>query len=172
VPLGRLFLFFLKVGAVLYGSGYVLVAYLEGGLVRQHGWLTHPQLLDAIALGQLTPGPVLSTATFVGYVLAGTPGAAVATVGIFLPSFFVVLAFNPLVPRLRESAWMGAFLDAVNVAAVGLMAAVTFELGAATLQTGPAWLIAALAGVAVLRFRLNAVWIVFGGAAVGRLLAL
>jgi chromate transporter len=170
VSLGRLFLFFLKVGAVLYGSGYVLVAYLEGGLVRQHGWLTHPQLLDAVALGQLTPGPVLSTATFIGYVVAGTPGAALATVGIFLPSFFFVLALNPLVPKLRRSAWMGAFLDAVNVAAVGLMAAVTLELGAATLRSWPAWLIAALAAVAVLRFRVGAVWVVLGGAVLGRLL--
>lgn len=171
VPLGKLFLFFLKVGAVLYGSGYVLVAYLEGGLVRQYGWLTEPQLLDAVALGQLTPGPVLSTATFIGYVLAGAPGAALATVGIFLPSFFFVLALNPLVPKLRRSAWMAAFLDAVNVAAVGLMVAVTVELGTATLRSWPAWTIAALAAVAVLRFRLNAAWIVLGGALLGRLLA-
>jgi chromate transporter len=171
VPLGKLFLFFLKVGAVLYGSGYVLVAFLEGGLVRGYGWLTEPQLLDAVALGQLTPGPVLSTATFIGYVLAGTPGAVVATVGIFLPSFFFVLALNPLVPRLRESVWMGAFLDAVNVAAIGLMAAVTIELGRATLTIWPAWLIAGLAAAAALRFRINAAWLVLGGALLGRLLA-
>ncbi|HEX6200784.1 MAG TPA: chromate efflux transporter [Thermoanaerobaculia bacterium] len=171
VPLGKLFLFFLQVGAVLYGSGYVLVAFLEGGLVERFGWLTEGQLLDAVALGQLTPGPVLSTATFIGYVLAGAPGAAVATVGIFLPSFLFVLALNPLVPKLRRSAWMGAFLDAVNAAAVGLMAAVTVELGAAALRSWPAWTIALLAAAAVLRFRVNAVWIVAGGALLGRLLA-
>jgi chromate transporter len=170
VPLGQLFLFFLKVGAVLYGSGYVLFAYLEGGLVDRLGWLSRPELLDAVALGQLTPGPVLSTATFVGYVVAGLPGAAVATVGIFLPSFLFVLVVNPWVPKLRRSAWMGAFLDAVNVAAVGLMAAVTFRLGAATLDAWPAWAIAALSAVAVLRFRVGAVWIVLAGALLGRLL--
>lgn len=119
----------------------------------------------------IKPGPVLSTATFIGYVLAGAPGAALATVGIFLPSFFFVLALNPLVPKLRRSAWMGAFLDAVNVAAVGLIAAVTLQLGAATLHSWPAWVIAALATLAVLRFKLNAAWIVLGGAALGRLLA-
>ncbi|HUP43249.1 MAG TPA: chromate efflux transporter [Thermoanaerobaculia bacterium] len=170
VPLGQLFLFFLKVGAVLYGSGYVLVAFLEGGLVRRYGWLTEGQLLDAVALGQLMPGPVLSTATFIGYVLAGAPGAAVATVGIFLPSFLFVLALNPLVPKLRRSAWMAAFLDAVNVAAVGLMAAVTVKLGAAALTSWPAWLIAGLAAAAALRFRVNAAWLVLAGALLGRLL--
>jgi chromate transporter len=170
VPILELFLFFLKIGAVLYGSGYVLFAYLEGGLVERLGWLTRTELLDAVALGQLTPGPVLSTATFIGYVVAGLPGAAVATVGIFLPSFLFVLVLNPWVPRLRESAWMGAFLDAVNVAAVGLMAAVTFELGAATLDAWPAWLIAVLSAVAVLRFKVNAAWIVVAGALLGRLL--
>jgi chromate transporter len=170
VPVLELFLFFLKIGAVLYGSGYVLFAYLEGGLVERLGWLTQPELLDAVALGQLTPGPVLSTATFIGYVVAGLPGAAVATVGIFLPSFLFVLLLNPLVPKLRRSAWMGAFLDAVNVAAVGLMAAVTFELGAATLDAWPAWLIAILSAVAVLRFKVNAAWIVVVAALLGRLL--
>lgn len=170
VPIGQLFLYFLKIGAVLYGSGYVLFAYLEGGLVDRLGWLSQPQLLDAIALGQLTPGPVLSTATFIGYTIAGVPGAAAATVGIFLPSFLFVLVLNPLVPKLRRSVWMGAFLDAVNVAAVGLMAAVTVELGTATLTSWPAWLIAVLAAVAVLRFRLNAAWIVLAGALLGRAL--
>jgi chromate transporter len=171
VPLGALFLFFLKVGAVLYGSGYVLVAFLEGGLVRRYGWLSEGQLLDAVALGQLTPGPVLSTATFIGYVLAGAPGAAVATIGIFLPSFLFVLALNPLVPKLRRSVWMAAFLDAVNVAAVGLMAAVTVKLGAAALTSWPAWLIAGLAAATALRFRVNAAWLVLAGALLGRLLA-
>lgn len=170
VSLPKIFLFFLKVGSVLYGSGYVLVAFLEGGLVSDYGWLTRAQLLDAIAIGQLTPGPVLSTATFIGYVLDGVPGAAAATVGIFLPSFFFVLLLNPLIPRLRESAWLSAFLDAVNVSALALMVAVTIQLGVAVLVSWPAWVIALAAGVLVVRFRTNAVWLVLGGAVVGRML--
>ncbi|MEX2472667.1 MAG: chromate efflux transporter [Gemmatimonadota bacterium] len=170
VSLPKLFLFFLKVGSVLYGSGYVLVAFLEGGLVSDYGWLTQAQLLDAIAIGQLTPGPVLSTATFIGYVLDGVPGAAAATVGIFVPSFFFVLLLNPLIPRLRESAWLSAFLDAVNVSALALMVAVTIQLGVAVLVSWPAWVIALAAGVLVVRFRTNAVWLVLGGALVGRAL--
>lgn len=170
VSLPKLFLFFLKVGSVLYGSGYVLVAFLEGGLVSDYGWLTQAQLLDAIAIGQLTPGPVLSTATFIGYVLDGVPGAAAATLGIFLPSFFFVLLLNPLIPRLRESAWLSAFLDAVNVSALALMVAVTIQLGVAVLVSWPALVIALAAGVLVVRFRTNAVWLVLGGAVVGRVL--
>lgn len=171
VSLWKLGLFFLKVGAVLYGSGYVLVAFLEGGLVQDYGWLTQAQLLDAIAIGQVTPGPVLTTATFVGYVLEGMPGAAVATLGIFLPSFVLVLLLNPLIPRLRRSAWLSAFLDAVNVAAVALMAAVTVELGASVLVSWPAWAIALTSAVLAVRFRLNAAWLVLGGAVAGWLLA-
>lgn len=110
--------FFLKVGSVLFGGGYLLVAFLQGGLVQEYGWLTQQQLLDAIAIGQFTPGPVLSTATFIGYVIAGIPGAIVATIGIFLPSFVFVAVLNPLIPRLRASSWTRAFLDAVNVSAV------------------------------------------------------
>ena len=173
VSLWKLFWFFLKVGSVLYGSGYVLVAFLEGGLVEETGWLTQGQLLDAIAIGQFTPGPVLSTSTFVGYVVGAAGGvdpvaaAAVATLGIFLPSFLFVWVLNPLIPRLRESAWLSAFLDAVNAAAVALMAAVTVELAADTLVSWPAALIAALAAVAALRFKVSAVWLVVGGAALG-----
>jgi chromate transporter len=171
VSLWKLFLFFLKVGAILYGSGYVLVAFLEGGLVNDYGWLSHSQLLDAIAIGQFTPGPVLSTSTFIGYVIEGIPGAALATLGIFLPSFIFVLILNPLIPRLRESVWASAFLDAVNVAAVALMAAVTIELGQSTLTSWPAWIIAAVAAVLSLYFKVNAVWLVLGGAIAGWLLA-
>jgi chromate transporter len=171
VSLWKLGLFFLKVGAVLYGSGYVLVAFLEGGLVDDYGWLTEAQLLDAIAIGQLTPGPVLSTATFVGYLIAGVPGAAVATAAIFLPSFLFVLALNPVIPRLRESAWTAAFLDAVNVAALALMAAVTIDLGRATLTSWPAWAIAIAGGIIALGLRINAAWVVLGGAMAGWLLA-
>jgi chromate transporter len=166
----KLGLFFLKVGAVLYGSGYVLVAFLEGGLVRDYGWLSEIQLLDAIAIGQFTPGPVLSTATFIGYILGGVPGAAVATVGIFLPSFIFVAALSLVLPRLRGSRWMAAFLDAVNVSSVALMAAVTVKLSVSTLTTWPAWVIALAAAGASLHWRLNATWLVLGGAVIGRLL--
>lgn len=177
VSLWKLFLFFFKVGSVLYGSGYVLVAFLEGGLVDDLGWLTQAQLLDAIAIGQFTPGPVLSTATFIGYVVGAAggvspvAGAVVATLGIFLPSFAFVWVLNPLIPRLRASAWLSAFLDAVNAAAVALMGAVTLQLGADTLVSWPAWLIAGLAAVAVLWFKANAAWIVVGGAVLGWVLA-
>jgi chromate transporter len=170
VSLATLGLFFLKVGAVLYGSGYVLVAFLEGGLVRDYGWLSEAQLLDAIAIGQFTPGPVLSTATFIGYLLGGVPGAAVATTGIFLPSFIFVAALGLVLPRLRRSRWMAAFLDAVNVSSVALMAAVTVKLSVSTLTTWPAWVIALTAAGAGLRWRVNATWLVLGGAVVGRLL--
>ncbi|MEX2465283.1 MAG: chromate efflux transporter [Gemmatimonadota bacterium] len=170
VSLAKVFLFFLKVGSVLYGSGYVLIAFLEGGLVADYGWLTQAELLDAVAMGQFTPGPVLSTATFIGYMLDGVPGAAVATLGIFLPSFFFVLLVNPVIPRLRRSVWMAAFLDAVNVSALALMVAVTIELGIGVLTFWPAWLIALAAAFLVVRFRTNAVWLVLGGAVVGRVL--
>ena len=170
VPIWKLGLFFLKVGAVLYGSGYVLVAFLEGGLVHDYGWLTQNQLLDAIAIGQFTPGPVLSTSTFVGYIVAGVPGAAVATLGIFLPSFVFVAILNPLVPRLRESVWTAAFLDAVNASAVALMAVVTVQLGAAALVSLAAWIVLALAAILQFRFKLSSVWVVLAGAGAGVLL--
>jgi len=172
VPLWQLGWFFLKVGSVLFGSGYVLVAFLEGGLVREHGWLTKAQLLDAIAIGQFTPGPVLSTSTFIGYLIAGFPGAVVATVAIFLPSFLFVVLLNPLVPRLRASKWASAFLDAVNVSSVALMGVVTLNLSQTTLIK-PAgafsidWLsalIAISAAVLAIRFQINAAWLVLGGA--------
>jgi len=167
VSLGTLFLTFLKIGAVLYGSGYVLLAFLRNDFVTRLGWLTDRQLLDAVAIGQVTPGPVFTTATFIGYLLAGVPGAVLATVGIFLPSFVFVALTNPLIPRLRRSPWMSAFLDGVNVAAVGLMAAVTWELGRAAIID---WLTLALAlGAALLlfRFKVNSTWLIAGGGAVG-----
>lgn len=156
-------LFFLKLGAVLYGGGYVLLAFLEQGLVRQHAWLTQQQLLDAVAIGQFTPGPVFSTATFIGYILGGVPGAAVATAGIFLPSFFYVGLLAPVLFRLRQSAWIAAFMDAVNVCAVALMAAVTFRLGADALRGWAAWLIALLSLGILLRWKLSPAWVVLGG---------
>ena len=177
VTLTSLGLFFLKIGCVLFGSGYVLIAFLQGGLVEQHQWLTQQQLLDAVAIGQFTPGPVLTTATFIGYILAGPLGALVATLGIFGPSFLFVLATNPLIPRLRQSAVAGAFLDAVNASAIGLMAAVTVELARHTLLDWEAkqidWgagLIAIVSAAVLFRYKVNAAWLVLGGAAIGWLL--
>jgi chromate transporter len=171
ISLWKLGLFFLKIGSVLYGSGYVLVAFLEGELVKDYGWLTNQQLLDAIAIGQFTPGPVLSTATFVGYVLSGIPGATVATAAIFLPSFLFVLVLNPVIPRLRASKVMSAFLDAINVSAIGLMAAVVVSLAGRTLTDWRAIVIAIVAAIAGIRFKLNNVWLILGGAVMGWLLA-
>jgi chromate transporter len=167
VSLWKLGLFFLKIGAILYGSGYVLVAFLDGGLVQDYGWLTEAQLLDAVAIGQFTPGPVLSTATFIGFILDGPAGSLVSTVAIFLPSFVFVLVLNPLIPRLRDSRWLSAFLDAVNVAAVGLMLAVTIELSASVLVSWRALSIGAAAGLVFMWLRPNAAWIVIGGAVAG-----
>jgi chromate transporter len=167
----KLGLFFLKVGAVLFGSGYVLVAFLEGGLIHDYGWLSQQQLLDAIAIGQFTPGPVLSAATFIGYVISGISGAVVSTVAIFLPSFFFVAALNPVVPRLRQSLWTSAFLDAANISSVALMLAVVVKLGQTTLISLPAWLIA-MAAVGVNFFwKVNATWLILGGATVGWVLS-
>ncbi len=170
VPLWQLGAYFLFIGSVLYGSGYVLYAFLDGDLVQNLGWLTEQQLIDAIAVGQFTPGPLLSTATFVGYVIAGWQGAAVATVAIFLPSFFFVWALNPLVPRLRRSAWMAAFLDAVTVSAVALMLVVALNLAQSTLVNWQAWVIMLASGALFFRFRINAAWLVAGGALAGWLL--
>lgn len=165
--LSRIGLFFLKVGTVLYGGGYVLLAFLQEGLVQQHGWLTQRQLLDAVAIGQFTPGPVLSTATFIGYLLAGAPGAAVATVAIFMPSFFYVALLAPVLFRLRQSAWMGAFMDSVNVCAVALMVGVALRLAADALRGWPTWVIAAAALVVLLKWKVSPAWVVAGGGIAG-----
>ena len=165
-----LFLFFLKVGAVLYGSGYVLLAFIRADLVERWHWLTETQLLDAIAVGQVTPGPVFTTATFVGYVLGGTQGAVVATLGIFLPAFFFVAVSGPLVPRIRRSPTAGAFLDGVNASALALMSVVTYELGRAALVDLKTLLLAIISAVILFRFRLNSAWLVLGGAILGLLL--
>ncbi|HLP90353.1 MAG TPA: chromate efflux transporter [Nostocaceae cyanobacterium] len=171
VPLWDLGLFFLKVGSFLFGGGYLLVAFLQGGLVEEYGWLTQQQLLDAIAIGQFTPGPVLSTATFIGYILAGLPGAIVSTVGIFLPSFFFVAILNPIIPRLRSSPWTKYFLDAVNVSALALMVVATINLGIATLNLPKidvlALVITLISAFLIIRYRMNAAWLVLGGAIVG-----
>ncbi len=167
--LGTLFLTFLKIGSVLYGSGYVLLAFLRNDFVERLGWLTDQQLLDAVAVGQFTPGPVFTTATFVGFLVGGWPGAVLATLGIFLPAFVLVAAVNPLVPRLRRSPWMGAFLDGVNVAAVGLMAAVTWELGRSALVDGLTLLLAVTAAVLLVYYKVNSAWLVLGGGLIGLL---
>ncbi|MBK9712122.1 MAG: chromate efflux transporter [Kouleothrix sp.] len=169
VSLGQLFWSFLKIGAVLYGSGYVLLAFVRNEFVVRLGWLTDRQLLDAIAIGQLTPGPVFTTATFVGYLVAGGPGAALATAGIFLPSFIFVAAVNPLIPLLRRSPWMGGFLDGVNVAALGLMAAVLWELGRAAIVDWLTALLAVVAAALLLRFKLNSAWLLLGGSLIALL---
>jgi chromate transporter len=159
--------FFLKVGSVLYGSGYVLLAFLRADLVQRWGWITDQQLMDAIAVGQFTPGPVFTTATFIGYIVAGVPGALLATVGIFLPSFVFVAASSPLIPRLRRSAWAGSFLDGVNVASLGLMAAVTWQLGRAALVDWVTISLALVATLLVFRLRVNSAWLVLGGGLMG-----
>ena len=160
-------LFFLKIGSILYGGGYVLVAFLQQGLVEGRGWLTQSKLLDAIAVGQFTPGPILSTATFIGYTLFGIPGAIVSTGAIFLPSFVFVTAVGPFVPKLRKSEAMKGFLDGVNAGALGLMAGVCITLGIATLTGVTAICIFVVAAVVVFRWRVNAAWIVAGAAAAG-----
>ena len=165
-----LFLFFVKVGAVLYGSGYVLLAFIRADLVERWHWLTEAQLLDAIAVGQVTPGPVFTTATFIGYVLSGPQGALVATVGIFLPAFFFVGISGPLVPRIRQSPTAGAFLDGVNAAALALMLVVTYELGRAAIVDLKTIILAVISAVILFRFRLNSAWLIFGGAVIGLLL--
>jgi chromate transporter len=172
VSLTTLTLLFLKVGSILFGSGYVLLAFLRPDLVERTGWLTDAQLLDAIAVGQFTPGPVLTTATFIGYLVAGVPGAMLATAGIFLPSFVFVALSIPLIPRLRRSPWTASFLDGANAASVALMAWVTWQLGRAAVVD---WLTASLAlaaGALVLATRVNSAWLVLGGAAGGALAAL
>jgi chromate transporter len=167
VSLTTLFLTFLKIGAVLYGSGYVLLAFLRNDFVERLGWLTDQQLLDAVAIGQMTPGPVFTTATFVGYLVAGVPGAVLATVGIFLPAFVFVALLHPLVPRLRRSPWTAALLDGVNVAAMGLMAAVTWLLGRDAIVDPLTATIALATAVLLIRFRVNSAWLVLAGALVG-----
>jgi chromate transporter len=162
-----LFLFFLKVGAILYGSGYVLLAFIRADLVERWHWLTEAQLLDAIAVGQVTPGPVFTTATFIGYVLGGTRGALVGTLGIFLPAFFFVAVSGPLVPRIRRSALAGAFLDGVNVAALALMLVVTSQLGRAAVVDLVTLALTLISAFILFRWRVNSAWLILAGAIVG-----
>ena len=166
------FLYFLKVGAVLFGSGYVLLAVLRADLVERLHWLTESQLIDAIAVSQGTPGPFFTVSTFIGYVMAGWRGAALATVGMFLPAFVFVAVTAKFLPRLRKSPMAGAFLDGVNAAAVALMGFVGWQFARETLANVPAILMAVIATVLLLRFKVNSAWLVLGGAVVGILLRL
>ena len=165
--LGGLFLVFVKIGSVLFGSGYVLLAFLRADLVVRLGWITERQLLDAVAVGQVTPGPVFTTATFIGYLLGGPVGAAVATAGIFLPAFVFVAVSGPLLPLVRRSAGARAALDGVNVASLALMAAVTVQLARSALAGPMGPVLAVASAVALMRFRVSAAWLVLAGALLG-----
>lgn len=165
--LWRLFLTFLKIGSVVFGSGYVLLAFLRTDFVLRLHWLTEKQLLDAVAVGQVTPGPVFTTATFIGYLLGGLPGAVVATLGIFLPGFLLVAASGPLIPRIRRSPLAGAVLDGVVVGSLALMGVVTWQLGRAVLIDPLTITIACLSGALLLVFRLNAAWLILAAGIVG-----
>jgi len=165
--LTALFLVFLKIGAILFGGGYVLVALIRSNLVAGLGWISERQLLDAIAMGQVTPGPLSTTATFIGYLLGGIPGAAIATIAIFLPAFFFVAISGPLVPRLRQSPLAGAVLDGVNVAALALIAVVSWQLFRSAVVDGTTLVLAALSLFLLIVYRVNSVWLVAGGALIG-----
>jgi chromate transporter len=167
MSLAGLFVVFLKFGAVIFGSGYILLAFLQADLVDRLHWLTQAQLLDAVAVGQVTPGPVFTTATFIGYLLGGVRGGVVATVGIFLPGFLLVAASRPLIPRIRRSTIAGTFLDGVNVGAVALMIAVTWQLSRAAVVDFPSGGIAALSAVVLIYFRVNSAWLIFASGFVG-----
>jgi chromate transporter len=163
-----IFLIFVKIGSIVFGSGYMLLVFLHADLVERHAWLTQQQLLDAVAVGQVTPGPVFTTATFLGYLLRGTPGAIVATIGIFLPAFVLVALSAPLIPKIRASGVAGAALDGINVASLALMALVTWQLARSALVD---WITIALAVVSALLLfrlpRLNSAWLIVGAGLIG-----
>jgi chromate transporter len=170
VGLWPLLMFFLKVGSVLYGSGYVLLAFLRADLVERWHWLTETQLLDAVAVGQVTPGPVFTTATFIGYMLGGPAGALASTVGIFLPAFAFVAVSGPLIPWIRRSPTAGAILDGLNAASLSLMFVVTWHLGRAAIVDLATVLLALISAALLLRFNINSAWLVLGGACAGLLI--
>ena len=169
ISLGLIFLTFLKLGAVVYGSGYTLLAFLRTDLVQNLHWLTDKQLLDAVSIGQFTPGPVFTTATFIGYVIGGWPAALLATLGIFLPSFVFIALVHPLASRLRQAAWTATLLDGVNSAALALMTAVLIQLGQHALTDVLTGALAVLAFAILVRFKLNSVWLILAGAFIGLL---
>ena len=162
-----LFLSFLKIGSVLYGSGYVLVAFFNSEFVQRLGWITHQQLLDAIAVGQITPGPIASSATFIGYLMGGWHSALLATLAFFIPSFVFVAIISRIMPYLRKKWWSGAFLDGVNVASLGLMAAVTWELGRAGVIDWFTIVLTIAALFLVFKYKVNSTWLILGGALAG-----
>jgi chromate transporter len=167
VPLRSIFLEFLKLGAIVYGSGYVLLAFLRGDVVQHLHWLSDGHLVDAVAIGQVTPGPVFTTATFIGYLLAGVPGGITATVAIFLPSFVFAGVVYSLLPRLRRSPWAAAFLDGVTVCGLGLMAGVSIQLGRIAITGVLTAALALVAFVILRRYQPNSAWLVLGGALIG-----
>lgn len=169
VSLSRLFWGFVKIGSVLYGSGYVLLAFIRAEFVERLHWLTEAQLLDAISVGQFTPGPVFTTATFIGYIMAGSSGAWLATLGIFLPAFVFVALSAPLLPRIRRSKSASGFLDGVNVASLALMILVTLQLGRSTIVDWKTFLISAIACVLLIRYKVNSVWLIIAGGVLGAL---
>ena len=169
IPVGlwRLFLVFAKIGAVLFGSGYVLLAFLRADLVGRLHWLTERQLLDAVAIGQVTPGPVFTTATFIGYIIGGVPGAVVATVGIFAPGFVYVALSGLLIPRLRRSRVAASMLDGVVVGSLALIGVVAWQLGRAAIVDVPTLVIAIVSTALLLRFRVNSAWLIVTAGAFG-----
>lgn len=171
MSLAKVFLTFLKIGSVLYGSGYVLLVFLETNFVERFHILTSKQILDAVAVGQFTPGPVFTTATFIGYLIQGIPGAILATIGIFLPSFLLVGLLNPIIPRLRDSKLLSSILDGVNVASWGLMAVVSFKLATSAVVDIATAVLAVLSLFIVFKFKINSAWIVLFGGMVGFVLS-
>ena len=169
IPIGlwRLFLVFAKIGAVLFGSGYVLLAFLRADLVGRLHWLTERQLLDAVAIGQVTPGPVFTTATFIGYIIGGVPGAVVATVGIFAPGFVYVALSGLLIPRIRRSRVAASMLDGVVVGSLALIGVVAWQLGRAAIIDWPTLVIAIVSTALLLRFRINSAWLIVTAGAFG-----
>ncbi|HVU65939.1 MAG TPA: chromate transporter [Ktedonobacteraceae bacterium] len=167
ISLGLIFLTFLELGSVVYGSGYTLLAFLRTDLVQNLHWLTDKQLLDAVSIGQFTPGPVFTTATFIGYVLGGWPAALLATLAMFLPSFVLIVLIHPVASRLRKATWTATLLDGVNAAALALMTGVLIQLGQHALPDLVTGAMALLAFVVLLRFKLNSVWLILAGAVIG-----
>ena len=165
--LSTLFFTFLKIGSVLYGGGYVLLAFLRSDFVVRLGWLTEKQLIDAVAIGQVTPGPLFTTATFIGYILAGVPGAILSTVGIFIPSFFFVAISNRFIPKMRRSVWFSEFLNGVNAASIGLMAAVTIQLAKAVFVDLTSVILAVLSLILVVFTKISATWIILAAIVFG-----
>ncbi len=172
ISLPSVFLNFLKIGSVLYGSGYVLLAFMEADFVERLGLITSEQLIDAVSVGQITPGPVFTTATFVGYLIKGMPGAILATIGIFLPAFILVGALNRVIPKLRESTWFGGFLDGLNGASLALMAVVNWKLGISSIIDMPTAILVGVSLLLVFRFKINSAWLILGGGLIGYLLTI